>query len=275
MSYKLVAIDVDGTLINNDYKIPPYNKEVIKQLYSEGVQFVIASGRNDWHVKGYVDELGISNLVIGCNGAQVRNLKSKELFVLEPIDKKVLKELFALMDRENIIFKAFSLDTIYITENVEEDYLARMEIRADLGSDEESRMKCITATSDEIAEKEIIKVIVTHETDTEYLSEVHKKINVIEGIQVARSAAICVDMAKYGVSKGSGLKHLAEKLGIKPEEVIAIGDGGNDKEMLQYAGLSVAMGNAENELKEIADMVAESNEEAGLGKILWKIFKEN
>ena len=272
MRYKLVAIDVDGTLLDSEHKIPAYNREVIRQLYAEGVEFVIASGRNDWHVKGYIDDLGISSLVIGCNGAQVRDLESRELFVLEPIDKEVLRKLLPWMDERNIIYKAATMDTLYITENVEEDFLAIFHSRT--RDNPKSEMTYVTATSAEIAEKEIIKIIVTHETDREYLTEVHKKLDEIEGIQVARSSPICVDMAKSGVTKGSGLKHLAEKLGFKPEEVIAIGDGGNDKEMLAYAGLSVAMGNAEGELKAMVDLVADTNDNAGLGKILWTIFKE-
>ena len=274
MPYKMVAIDVDGTLINKEFEIPSYNKEVISKLYAEGIHFVIASGRNDVHVKKYIDELGIDSLVIGCNGAQVRDLETNETFVMEMIEKPALKEVLDFMEEENIIFKAFSMDTMYHTKNIDKSFL-EMATKAGLhGKAENALMKQVEMTIDEIVKEDIIKVIVTHDSDKAYLTEVQKKLFIMEELHIARSAETCVDMAKKGVSKGGALKVLAQRLGLQPEEIVAIGDGENDKEMLQYAGFSVAMGNAPQELKDIADMVTGTSTEAGLGKALWKIFKE-
>ena len=92
--YKLVAVDCDNTLLDSTANIPNENKNAIRILKNKGIKFILATGRNDILVKDYLDELGFDAPVIGCNGASVRELASKKLLKLNPIEKSALKEVF-------------------------------------------------------------------------------------------------------------------------------------------------------------------------------------
>lgn len=271
--YKLVAIDCDNTLLDSKGFIPKENKKTIKYLQEKGVQFVIATGRNDILVADYIEELGIKAPVIGCNGASIRDLKTNQLYKFDPISHDALKSIFKYCTENKIDCKAFSMEKCY--ENTPESL---KEMFPDIIKSYAKKLlysldfKYIKDLNTIIGTDEIIKVVIV-DNDYDFVVKTREALNKIPDIDAFLSARDCIDIEYKNVSKGQGLKHYAELINIAQEDIVAIGDNENDISMIQYAGFGVAMENGEEKLKEIADYITCTNNEAGVSKALIKIFE--
>lgn len=277
MKYKLVAIDMDGTLLDSEGFISNENADTIKRLTDKGVRFVIATGRNDVLVKDYIFELGITTPIIGCNGATVRDLINDVLYSVNPIDRKTVEELFKYLLENDIIFKPFTLKKGYAFNQEIIDYSLfflnntyKKPLSEQVGYE---LIEDIEAFTSKLLNEQIIKIVLVQE-DNEKLLELQEKLRAFDGIDIYRASHAFLDIMAKGVSKGSALQSYAEKLGIDREEIVAIGDSENDLSMIKYAGLSVAMENAEELIKENSDFITKSNNESGVSYALKKIFKE-
>lgn len=270
--YKLVAIDCDGTLLNSTGYIPEENIKIIKELTDKGIKFIIATGRNDILAADYVDELSIKAPIIGCNGASLRYINSNKPLYFKPIQKNALKEIFSFCKENKLYFKAFSLDKAF-TDDKE---AIRLGIKSILSKYTKVLTKNMTYiytndTSRIVSNEKIIKVCIVDNNPASLL-KIQSKLKGLDGISVCRSAVNCIDICEKSVSKGNALKAYAEIIGIDKSEVIAFGDSENDLSMLSFAGFSVAMQNAEEVVKDSASMVTDTNDNAGVGKALKKIF---
>ncbi len=274
MKYKLVAIDCDNTLLNSEGHIPAENKETIQYLKSKGIEFIIATGRNDVLVADYIEELGIDAPVIGCNGASIRNLKENKLLSYNPIPKQSLKLILDYCKENKLPFRAFSMSkgfsndktsirevleqilskyTKVLKSNIPYEYLEKPEYLID--------------------NEEVVKVVLVN-NDPITLQKYQTEIKGTEGIDICRSARNCLDIGALGVSKGNAVKKYGEMLGIKQEETVAFGDSENDLSMIKYAGFGVAMENGEDGLKKSAQMVTDTNDNCGVAKALKQIFAD-
>lgn len=274
MKYKLVAIDCDNTLLNSEGHIPAENKETIQYLKSKGIEFIIATGRNDVLVADYIEELGIDAPVIGCNGASIRNLKENKLLSYNPIPKQSLKLILDYCKENKLPFRAFSMSkgfsndktsirevleqilskyTKVLKSNIPYEYLEKPEYLID--------------------NEEVVKVVLVN-NDPITLQKYQTEIKGTEGIDICRSARNCLDIGALGVSKGNAVKKYGEMLGIKQEETVAFGDSENYLSMIKYAGFGVAMENGEDGLKKFAQMVTDTNDNCGVAKALKQIFAD-
>lgn len=271
--YKLVAIDCDNTLIKHNGEIHQQNVDAINKILKKGVKVVIATGRNDILVKDYMDEAGfIEEVVIGCNGASIRDLKHNKDIQINYIPKDTMKKIIQICLDNDIKGKIYNFTESYSTtkENMGDElkeffghYTKQLSFSLEYKY-EEDLFKLIE-------EKDFLKMVIL-EDDKEKLLNIQAKFRQLEEIDAFMAAKNCLDIVKKGVSKGNAVKHYSKMLGVKPEEVVAIGDSENDLEMLRFAGFSVAMGNAEDFIKEACDMVTLTNEEGGVGYAINKIF---
>lgn len=270
--YKLVAIDCDNTLLDSTANIPEKNKKAIQDLKNKGVNFVLATGRNDILVKDYVEELGIDAPVIGCNGGSVRDLQKDKLLKLTPISEDSLKAVFDFCLSKDIKIKAFSMTHSY--SNAEENstlslsHIIKTYTRV---LSQELEHKKIEDMHSLIGKDKLLKLVVVNDSQA-FIEETQKQLKEIPDIEVVRSNKNCLDIMKKGVTKGSAVEAYANMLGIDASEVVAFGDSENDFSMLKMAGFAVAMGNGEKILKDIANMVTLTNDEGGVGYALNKIF---
>ncbi len=274
MGYKLVAIDCDNTLLNSKGHIPPENKKIIQTLKSKGIEFVIATGRNDLLVSDYINELDIKAPVIGCNGASIRNLNESNLLSFNPISKKSLKLIFDYCSNNEIPFKAFTMKKGFANDKV----AVEQGLKQILSSYTKELSKNIsyeytTDTKYLIETQEIIKVVIVN-NNPDYIKKYQNDIKKIEGIEICRSARNCLDIMASGVSKGNALKKYANMLKIPPEQTVAFGDSENDLSMIEFAGMGVAMENGEDGIKKSANMITCSNDDCGVAKALKKIFED-
>lgn len=276
--YKMVCIDMDGTLLGEKHKISEYNKKVLKNANEEGVQIVITTGRLYNNAAYYSELVGVKSAVIGGNGAVIREKREKEPIYRSSLNKEIVLNLFRLAKKHNVILHMHTIGEIisnsYISANIGKIVLpckkmgdfpikimvikSEKELKIWLDENEGAVTKCIAFR----IRKENLK---------KFIDEVKN----IEGITCYLSGDSSVEINEEGVSKGRAVKILAEKYGIKRDEIICIGDNENDISMIEYAGLGIAMGNGIEKLKKKADYITDTNLNDGVGKAINKFVLDN
>lgn len=265
--YKLVAIDMDGTLLKGDKTISERTKSAIKSAREKGVTVVLATGRPIEGVSRYLEELDMytdKDYVLSYNGALVQKTKSKESIAKIALDGSDLHYLKKLSDELGVNIHAFSEKIGLITPKNSK----YTEVEANINNIEIHEMNIDVIPDDEV----IIKIMMIDEP--EVLGPAIEKLpkEVFEKYTVVRSTPYFLEFLNKEVNKGVGVEMLAKNLGVKREEVITLGDAGNDLHMIEYAGLGIAMGNAFDEVKEVANYITDTNENDGVAKAIEKFI---
>lgn len=274
MGYKLVVTDMDGTFLNNKNEISYENLKIVKELNEKGILFSIATGRLDTMIKAYLKQIGNNNPVISCNGALVRNTSKGEFYHADTIKREDFCKVIDICKTYNLIFDVYCEYTIY-SETTEGRIKFFINYNERLCDEDKVDFKVVDNICNDITQDEKIFKILVSNSNSELLEIVKDKINEIPGIDAYKSASNLLDIMTKGVNKGKALKNLAEILKIKKEEIIAIGDNHNDVSMLEYAGFAIAMENAEQCVKDISDLVTDSNDNDGVAKALKLVLKIN
>lgn len=269
--YKLIAIDMDGTLLREDRTISSKTKEVLKAAKTLGVKIVLTSGRPIQGITDYLNELQLTNkddYVIGLNGSMICNCSDYSIISSnETLNGKDVKYIYNKVEKLKTYFHAFTRNEDLV--NIESKF----------SEDEEKRLNLKVRVVDFLSEinddDEILKAVLEEEKDVldKITSQIPKEL--FEEYNIIRSVDIMLEFMKKGCNKATGIEKLAQHLGIRKEEIIAIGDASNDKEMIEYAGLGVAMGNANDEIKMLADFITKSNEEDGVAYVIDKFIINN
>lgn len=270
MSYKLVVTDMDGTFLNSKDEISHENLKIVKELNDRGILFSIATGRLDTMIKPYLRQIGNNNPVISCNGALVRNVAKGEFYHAQIIKRDDFTKVIDICKVNKLVFAVYCEYTVY-SESLEGRIKYFTKRNESLCEEEKVAIKIVENIYTDINEK-ILKILVSND-NSEQLEKVKEEINKIPGIEAIKSSSNLLDIMSKGVTKGNALKDLAEILKIKREEIIAIGDNHNDISMLEYAGYSIAVGNAEQTVKDIVDLVTVSNDQDGVAKALRKVLE--
>jgi HAD-superfamily hydrolase, subfamily IIB len=265
--YKLIALDMDGTLLTTDKKVSERTEAAIKAAEAKGVKIVLASGRPLVGLNRYLEELELikgEDYVLSFNGGLVQNTKTAEIVSKVSLKGSDLKYIYEISKELNINIHAFSAKEGLITPKNSHYTDHEAEIN---GID--INIKDFNEVDDE---EDIIKVMMID--PQEILDPAIEKLpkEVYEKYSVFKSSPFFLEFTHKEVDKGLGLKRLGEYLGIKKEEIIACGDAGNDLSMVKYAGLGVAMDNAVSEVKEAADYITASNDEDGIAQVIEKFI---
>ena len=268
--FKLVAVDLDGTLLDDRKLIPSENIAAIRKIKNRGVKIVIATGRPIAVIKKSIAQLGIDSdddYCVALNGVLVQNLRSEEVICSSGFSGELLKKLVSLSQQYSLYIHTFS-KTLGLVANKRNKYsdiecyggvVQYREFDFSTVADSDEFYKCVlTGPEDMVDQLE------------RNLDPVFRKL-----FSVVRTLPCILEFLPAGVSKGRGLSMLAGKIGIAPEEMIAFGDEHNDYEMLQAVGFPVAMGNAIEPIKKISKMVTTTNNEAGVAYALDKLFAGN
>lgn len=282
--YKMIVLDLDGTLLNDYKEVSKENVNSIKRAYEQkGVISVIATGRP----LGYANEIGklcgdcFANYIIACNGAIIQNTKTKEYIHKLAFTNEEILNIRNIYLEEEADYMMLYTDDKAITEAQNAKGLQDAGTSLDKGQSKiENIEEVIKNTSN------LTNLLCLIGADTSTLEKIIKKVNLLENIEPSvichylyksergSFASTYIDIMKKGCSKKNGIQILADKLGIKQEEIIVMGDGGNDLPMFEYAGLKIAMENAEDYLKEKADFITASNNENGVAKAIQKFILE-
>lgn len=259
MAYKVLALDIDGTLTNSEKKITERTKKAVDAAAERGVKIVIASGRPVQGIREFARELRLKEndgYILSFNGGRLISCKTGEIIHDMKLPLEYLPEIYALSKEYGVNLMSYEGDDL-ITETPDDEFLA-IEARINgLG------IKKVDNLVEHI-DFPINKCLMLGEGN--YLAEVEKKVHaaLCDRMDVYRSEPYFLEILPKGVDKAKALEKLLNMLGSSREELMACGDGFNDLTMIRYAGLGVAMANARDEVKESADYVTCSNDEDGV-----------
>lgn len=257
-NFKMIAIDIDGTLLNNDKKILFETKQDIIKAYDKGIIICICTGRAYPAAKRYVDELGLDIPLILYNGSRILMNNGAEIIFNKTIDKEVSNSVFDIINMNDGTFCFWKEDTLYFNKNNE--YTAYYEKLTGI-------KPTIIIDYDESIFTNINKFL-WFDTPENLMFIKNNILNNVAGIDCFKSQNYILEIVPTGINKGEAIKFLANYYNIDISEVIAIGDDENDISMIMAAGLGVAMKNAKDCVKEVADYISSSNEENGVGKVI-------
>lgn len=273
LKYKLIAMDMDGTLLNSQKQVTEYTKEVLRKAADRGVKLVVCTGRIFTSAKSYARIIGTKAPIIASNGAYIREKDREEVIYEKYINKEKLLKIIRLSREWGFYPHIYTTDTIY-SEKLIHSSLNYSKWNETVPEDEKINIKIVDSLEDIVNEKgeAFLKVVVMAQDDEiERLQQLKNYIRENIDVAVFSSYMNNFEVMDKEVSKGRALEILAGYYNLSKDEIICFGDNENDKTMFEFAGFPVAMGNAEEELKKIAAYVTVSNDEDGVAKAIEKI----
>ena len=286
---KLIASDMDGTLLNHNHKIPKENVKLINYAKNQGIKFVVATGRAYYEALPALNEENINCDVISFNGGIVYD-KNGNIISMTPMTPKDLYYTIEILKSFDISYQLYTKNTIYTT-SIETDINAYIDLIRSNGyePDEdhlrgEAQLKLDMGYITEVDNIELylnekenppIKVIAIS-NDISKLKNATKLLSANKNISVTSSGANNIEIMHKDATKGEALKEIAKIYDIELENIVAIGDNLNDQAMLDIVGYSVAMKNGNTILKEQAKYITEkTNSEGGVADTIFKLIEQN
>ena len=262
MSRKLIVSDIDGTLLRSDKTISEPTKTYILKLIAEGNPFAIATGRMHAAGKIVTQQLDYDGFLISCNGAVVKHLKTDELIQAIELKPELASQVAAICEKYDAYYHFYGIQDIYASKkaHLAQKYFDGM---PNLPEAFQFNIEFIEDMPSTIGKVPIYKIGLYHEVP-ELFSKIMAEINEVEGLETCKSLETSFDVMAKGVTKATGIEAIRRYYEIDIKDVMAFGDNENDSDMITYAGIGVAMGNATPELKAIADYVTSSNDENGM-----------
>ncbi|MDT8861632.1 Cof-type HAD-IIB family hydrolase [Alkalihalobacillus sp. MEB130] len=264
MTYKMIVLDLDDTLLRDDHTISERTKQALMNAQKQGVKVVLASGRPTYGMNDVADDLQLKEFgsyLLSFNGAKIINCQTREESFSSTLSPEIAHRLYELSKNEGVFIHTYIGDEI-VTET--ENPFTHRE-----GEITGLPVRTVSSFIETVAEP-VVKILMCE--DPEKLVKVEQKLKeeFSGSLSIMRSKPYFLEFLEEGVTKGSSLDSLIKTLGIKQEEVIAMGDSYNDQAMIEFAGLGVAMGNAPDDIKEIADYVTDTNMNDGVAKVIEK-----
>jgi len=236
--YKLVALDMDGTVLNDKQQISQENREAIAAAIASGVTVMFATGRGVQSVLPYIEDLGLKSPLVAVNGGEVWR-KPGDLLQRALVPNDVIRRVHELAVSAGTWYWGYSVEGLFNRDKWADDIDAYQWLKFGF-----------------------------YEENAELLASVRKQVEEWGIFEVTNSHPSNIELNPKGISKGSGMIEVCKLLGIQMNEVIAMGDSFNDLSMITAAGLGVAMGNAQPAIKEYADIVTLTNEENGVAAVI-------
>lgn len=278
---KLIASDMDGTLLNSKHVISKGNVEAIKKAQELGVDFAIVTGRDYNGVKDFAKEFDLNCEFILMNGAEYRDRQGN---ILEGItlNKNTLEDIIKIMDEAGLIMEIFTGDSILVKSKEEAIKLLedRFSVFDSDAADEEvkaavrefmnrRKIESYDSLDDLMDESLNIYKIITFNKDEKLIQETKNKLRQIEGLSVVSTFSNDIEICDIQAQKGLILAKVAKKMGLEKDEVMVLGDSFNDYSMFTEFKNSYAMKNAIPEIKEIAGFITDTNDNDGVAKAIY------
>ena len=263
MKYKMIVLDLDGTLTNNKKEITPHTKQALMQAQAAGVHVVLASGRPTYGIVPLAEELKLKDnggYILAFNGGKIIDCTNNEVLFEQKLDEQLVPILFQEAQKAGMEILTYQGEGIAAT-NKDDEYVQH-----------EAFINKMPVTQYDDFLNQLVypinKCLIVgdptplHELEIRLAKELEGKMDVY------RSADFFLECVPLGIDKARSLDRLISSLGISREEVIACGDGYNDLSMIRFAGLGVAMANAAKDIQSEADFVTLSNEEDGVAHVV-------
>jgi Cof subfamily protein (haloacid dehalogenase superfamily) len=262
MMYQLVAIDIDGTLLNSEHRISARTKRAVQHIQEAGLKVILASGRGPRSVDPFIEELMLADAVITHNGAVIYEKNPASARQEIGFQAKELEQLINYCREKKVHFDLNTAFDVYVEQLSEEakKIYARFFMEPSVVEDASLVKQTIVKFTISGVEKQI--------------DEVYEQISPrFPGWSIIRSGETFIDVIHPRATKANALQLLLQEYGIRPQQVVAFGNYFNDIEMLEMSGLGVAMDNAPQAVKDKADRVTASNDEDGVAIVLEELLE--
>lgn len=237
-AYKLLALDMDGTTLTDDKQISAENKKWMAAAMEAGVTVMFATGRGRQSMAPYVKELQLQNPIVSTNGSEVWE-RPELLYKRHTLDTEMVQRLHKMAVENGTYYWAHAVGTSF----------------------------SIHAWTDDISAQQWL--LFGFDTDrADVLRDLHKEVASWGCFEISNSSPTNIELNPAGISKASGLRDICELKGITMDDVVAVGDSFNDLAMIRAAGLGVAMGNAQPEVRAEADWITSTNEQDGVARVI-------
>ncbi len=258
---KLVGLDLDGTLLNDNHVISNENKEIIDNLKELGIKVVLASGREIESMIWASSELGLDTPLIALNGAIVTDNKGEKILFGKSLNLKKIKDLFIDLYNDGRFMLIFFKDEVIATDNNDDYYNLFIKYSNVIPKRVNNVVKYL---DDNNLWDSVYKIIFSDEEEVLVDLRDDLKDKLDEDYTLTFSMPFYLELNDSHVSKGNALEFVAKMYGIKSDEIMAIGDGENDLSMIEFAKVGIAMENAPDYIKERANYVTRSNMDNGV-----------
>ncbi|MDD7430080.1 MAG: Cof-type HAD-IIB family hydrolase [Oscillospiraceae bacterium] len=277
MDYKMIAVDLDGTLYSDEKEILPETAAALKKAAAQGAYIIPSTGRPLMGIPENVLGLGCIEYAVTCNGAAVYNVKSGELLFEEPMECEKASEIITVLKRFDISVDAFINGKAY----KERSQISIIDSLA-LSEYMKNYLRNTRIYVDDLAQFVYGEGITVHKITLNFSvdgrggftdrAKTAEYLNTVEGITVVSGGMNNLEITKKGVNKGKSLLKTGELLGVSQSEIRAFGDSGNDIAMINAAGTGVAMANSTPEILAAADLVTRSNNDNGIAYALSELM---
>lgn len=263
--FKLLALDLDGTLTNSQKKISSKNKEYISYAQSIGIKIILASGRPVLGIHPLAKELELydkGGYILAYNGGHIIDCMTSTDLVKETIPIDLIHDICSINQYFNVHPLTYN-DVGVICEDDQSEYVQREAFN--------NKIPVIKVHSLEMqVKKPVVKFMVVGDPNElkrsyAFLTKIYNGV-----LNIFFSEPYFLEVTPLGIDKAASLERMLSRLGVSRDELIACGDGLNDIPMLQYAGFSVAMGNSYDETKKYANAIVGTNEEDGVAEAIEK-----
>ncbi|BCJ95652.1 haloacid dehalogenase [Anaerocolumna cellulosilytica] len=267
MAYEILVLDIDGTLTNSKKEITKQTEDAIMAIQERGHIVVLASGRPTPGIVPLAKKLRLSEYngyILSYNGAKIINCKSGEVIYQKVLPKDIIPQLHAAALKHSVGIISYENDCV-ITDMEIDEYM-----------DKEARLNGIAIRKIENFSTyitfDVNKCLMTGHGHVLEKIEPEMKKEFGHLLNIYRSEPFFLEIMPHNIDKAHSLSKLLEHLGLSKEQMISCGDGFNDLSMIQYAGMGVAMSNAQEIVKESADYITLSNDEDGVAHVIEKFI---
>ena len=289
--YRLAAIDLDGTMLNQYGLVTQRTKEAIKNAQESGIEVVIASGRPTDSVKTIAQEINSNKYFISGNGAIIYDITNEEIIYENTLKKQKVLDIIKICEENSIYYNIYTENEIiakslqcnvlyYYKENLNKDEKNKTQINIVeniynyISNRDEKVVKITICDNHQVIFNSIMRKL-KEISEIEVLEVSHMSRKIIkQGTEDVPIEYFYTEISAKNVDKWNAIEFLKEKMKIEKNEIIAIGDNMNDKTMIENAGLGIAMGESTPVIKEIADVVTDTNCNDGVAKALENILKK-
>mgnify|MGYP004659266007 CR=1 FL=1 len=286
--YKLIAIDLDGTMLNSYGEVTENTKKAIKETKKMGTEVIIASGRTIDSIRTIANDIGCQKYIIAGNGAIIYDIEKEEIVYEKYIPKSKALDIIKICEDNSIVYSVYTNKTIvasslrynilyYYKENLKKEESKKTSITIveniydyikQMNTEDEKVMKIMICDQTKPVFNSIIRKMQEIE-EIEVLDVSHMSRKIIKnGTEDVSIDYFYTEISMENVDKWYALEYLLKRLNIDKSELVTIGDNVNDKKMIENAGLGIAMGESSPKVKEIAGYITADNDNEGVAKAL-------
>lgn len=272
--YHGIAVDLDGTLLTNMSEISDYTFRILQKMHEQNIEIIVATGRAFCALPDILLKLPFVRYVVTSNGSAIYDIQNDRCIKRTTLHGRCVSELLSCLAYENIVFEAFVDGIAYAEKKYVSDpirYGATLKGARYVQKTRKPIDNMVRFINQHIDELDSIDVVVRNEDYKVQL--MHQMKRQLSDVYITSSVKQLIEVSDLHATKVEAVAFVCEMLGFSMDKIVAFGDADNDIEMIQRAGKGIAMGNASEHVKNMADVITFSNEEDGVAKMCEKIFE--